>query len=1158
MRDHLRKLLKIILLVAAALLILLVVFGVVLVLDWPWWVGVFLVLVLVGLGIGGLFLRRVLLRRKEQRFVQEVIAQDEARLKAVSGKERDELTALQGRWKEAVEILQRSHLRKFGNPLYVLPWYLVMGESGSGKTTSISSAKLSSPFAEVTRTSGISGTRNCDWWFFEQAIILDTAGRYAIPIDEGRDKEEWQGFLKLLVKYRKKEPLHGLIVAVAADKLLKAAPAELEDDGLNIRRRIDELMRTLGVKFPVYVLVTKCDLAQGMTRFCDQLPEKSLEQPMGVINQDLKRDVAAFLDAAMTRIGERLRELRILLLHQVESRAVDPGLLLFPEEFDHLKKGLGVFMQAAFRENPYQETPILRGLFFSSGRQEGTPFSHFLSALGLIGQKEVLPGTSRGLFLHEFYSKILPRDRRLFAPTSRAIEWGTLTRNLGLTSWILIGLALSGLLSFSFVKNLGSIRTVAHEFTGLPAIQGESVSALLTMDRLRESILKVERQNRNWWVPRFGLNESLTVEAGLKEKYVKQFQTVLLTAFDRRMSGFMTTMSPATPDETVGQYAVHLARRINMLRARLDGTGLSGLQAAPQPPYVVSAAGTEEKLQPEDRKRFGLLYVYYLVWRTDPGDLSKEMSVLQAWLKHIVSVKGGNLQWLVAWVDRQSGLPPVTLGSFWGAGPDVTGEARVPPSFTRKGKEHLDVLVREVAQAYPDGGAIAGQQAGLDRWYRSAFFGAWYAFGSAFPKGADRLKGAKAWQQVAAQSATDEGPYLALLGRMASEIEPVVGGADTPPWVRELYRIKAARDEGAVLAKEKGTLEKTAEKGKQLLSIVDRLFGGDSGVTPESRLRAAKAYQEYSAALTAIGQATASRNQVYQLASQAYSEDPATGKSPFLAAQGAVSRLRSEAAAPRPSDEMLGRLLWGPVTLLWIYTRNESACYLQGQWEEKVLAESQGAQGHQAMQMLLGPEGLVSKFLKGPAAPFVGRAVRGFYAKEVLGGGIPFAPAFFTYLTRGAQAATVAAAKQSYAVTLQGLPTDANPEAQTRPHSARLELLCQAGPQALVNLNYPVSKTFNWSSDTCSDVVLTVEVGKVTLTKMYSGEQGFPEFLQDFRSGSRTFLPSEFPGESEALARLGVRFIRVNYRISGDKPVVGQATAQPGEAPRSIAACWAP
>jgi type VI secretion system protein ImpL len=210
------------------------------------------------------------------------------------------------------------------------------------------------------------------------------------------------------------------------------------------------------------------------------------------------------------------------------------------------------------------------------------------------------------------------------------------------------------------------------------------------------------------------------------------------------------------------------------------------------------------------------------------------------------------------------------------------------------------------------------------------------------------------------------------------------------------------------------------------------------------------------------------------------------------------------------------------------------------------------------MQMLLGPDGLVGKFLKGPAAPFVGRSVRGYYAKDVLGGTVPLVPAFFNYLTRGTQAATVAAAKQSYAVTIRGLPTDANPEAQTRPQATRLDVQCQAGPQSLVNLNYPISKTFNWSSDTCGDVALQIEVGKLTLRKKYAGEQAFPEFLQDFRGGSRTFLPNEFPGESEALARLGIKFIRVNYQFSGDQPVVGQARALPGEAPRSIAVCWAP
>jgi type VI secretion system protein ImpL len=171
--------------------------------------------------------------------------------------------------------------------------------------------------------------QNCDWWFSRQAIIIDTAGRYAIPVDQGRDKEEWQQFLHLLVKYRKKEPIHGLIVTIAADKLLGSAPEALDEDGRTIGRRIDELMRVLGAKFPVYLLVTKCDLIQGMTQFCDHLPEKSLDQPMGVINQDLSTDPAAFLDRAIETITERLRNFRLLLLHPAEPRTADPGLLLF-------------------------------------------------------------------------------------------------------------------------------------------------------------------------------------------------------------------------------------------------------------------------------------------------------------------------------------------------------------------------------------------------------------------------------------------------------------------------------------------------------------------------------------------------------------------------------------------------------------------------------------------------------------------------------------------------------------------------------------------------------------------------------------------------------------------------------------------------------------
>ena len=175
-----------------ALLVCLFVFGVVLILNWPWWVGFFLLLGLIGIGIAGYLIRQIWIKKKEQQFVSRIVEQDEAYIKSLKDDEKKHVTDLQARFAEAVAALKGSHLKKLGNPLYVLPWYMVIGESASGKTTAIKSAKLSSPFAEMTQISGLSGTKNCDWWFFEQAVIIDTAGRYAIPVDEGRDKDEWQ------------------------------------------------------------------------------------------------------------------------------------------------------------------------------------------------------------------------------------------------------------------------------------------------------------------------------------------------------------------------------------------------------------------------------------------------------------------------------------------------------------------------------------------------------------------------------------------------------------------------------------------------------------------------------------------------------------------------------------------------------------------------------------------------------------------------------------------------------------------------------------------------------------------------------------------------------------------------------------------------------
>ncbi|MBI5894844.1 MAG: type VI secretion system protein ImpL, partial [Desulfobacterales bacterium] len=226
-------------------------------LNVQWWVKAMILTCLAATIVTIILLRKLWLKRKEMKFVDGIIGSDmPGNIAALD----DASQELRQRFKQAISTLKKSHLKGRGNPLYVLPWYLMVGKSGAGKSTAIKSARLPSPFGDINRISGIEGTRNCDWWFFDDSVVIDIAGRYALHRNEELDKNEWLAFLEHLVKYRKKEPINGMIVTAEADQLLQGDLEKIEEEGRTIRKRVDEVIHVMGAKFPIYLLITKCDL----------------------------------------------------------------------------------------------------------------------------------------------------------------------------------------------------------------------------------------------------------------------------------------------------------------------------------------------------------------------------------------------------------------------------------------------------------------------------------------------------------------------------------------------------------------------------------------------------------------------------------------------------------------------------------------------------------------------------------------------------------------------------------------------------------------------------------------------------------------------------------------------------------------------------------
>ena len=167
-----------------------------------------------------------------------------------------------------------------GKDFYGLPWYVIVGEPGSGKTEAIRHSQAGFPPGLQDEFQGVGGTINMNWWFTNYAVILDTAGRLIFEEVEPGTTSEWREFLGLLKKHRYNCPVNGLLLTIPVESLVQDSPEEMERKAAKIARQLEVIQRELDVRFPVFVLVTKCDLINGFREYFDSLDDPRAQQQM--------------------------------------------------------------------------------------------------------------------------------------------------------------------------------------------------------------------------------------------------------------------------------------------------------------------------------------------------------------------------------------------------------------------------------------------------------------------------------------------------------------------------------------------------------------------------------------------------------------------------------------------------------------------------------------------------------------------------------------------------------------------------------------------------------------------------------------------------------------------------------------------------------------
>jgi type VI secretion system protein ImpL len=449
-----------------------------------------------------------------------------------------------------------------GSYLYDLPWYMFIGPPGSGKTTALVNSGLPFPLAEKFgkgAIKGIGGTRNCDWWFTEDAVLIDTAGRYTTQDSSAADdKTAWDGFLQLLKKSRPRRPLNGIFLSVSVSDLLQKGSSERQLLAEAIRARLSEIDATLAIRIPVYVIVTKADLLHGFSEYFADLGKEQRAQVWGftlpIETRADKDTLRPLLDLQLSLLGDRISGGVVSRMQQEPDASKRAAIFGFSAQFSALCPALTDVLDQVFIGTKFTQPPFVRGVYFSSATQEGSPIDRVVAGLARtfsLGRQSLPTQSSSGrsFFLTTLLKDLVFSEQNLATGNVAWERKQTLLRRVGVGSLSLLSVGLLTAWGVSAYRNVNYLQAVE---AGLNPIKTQLQSLPVASIGLLDASPVVNLIGTSWIATDvkevvspvsmgWGLFQGEKIQAAAQGAYLRSLNEALVPAVTKRIEDQLRT-----------------------------------------------------------------------------------------------------------------------------------------------------------------------------------------------------------------------------------------------------------------------------------------------------------------------------------------------------------------------------------------------------------------------------------------------------------------------------------------------------------------------------------------------------------------------------------------------------------------------------------------